>query len=80
MNEKLQKVLDRSLERLVAELDVSVTILSKLVTRGIIRADQKNMIEVSRQYFVYNPCLNEYILYTFSVSMFQIISKLIHFL
>ena len=47
MSGDLQKVLNSCSERLVQELDVSVTFLAKLVSRGIIRADQNNIIQVS---------------------------------
>ena len=47
MPEELPEVLNRCRERFVEELDVSVTFLSKLVSRGIIREEHKKMIDVS---------------------------------
>ena len=46
MREEFRKVLDSCLEKFVQELDVSVTFLAKLVSRGIILAEHKKIIEV----------------------------------
>ena len=47
MREELRKVLNDHLDRMVEELDVSVTFLAKLVSRGVINDEHKKIIQVS---------------------------------
>ena len=47
MREELKTVLNKHLARLVQELDISVTFLTKLVSERVIHPDQKKIIQVS---------------------------------